>query len=162
MTTPPGFRLESTRKNNWNPRESALSQPASQPEQPAKLPPTARERAQAPSTNATETRIRLREIHPLDALAVALVTLRPEWAPDTVRAVLARTPASPRDLARHALECALDPGVHHPARIENLDRRSYETTPTPPSLDDWRNAERCTDHGAILGRCALCRTEGNH
>lgn len=120
-------------------------------------PASARERALRPDTRNTEAKIRLREIHHLDALAIAVVAIRPDWAPDLVRAVLARTPASPRELTRHALECALDPDVRHPARIENLDRRAYEPTPLPPSLDEWRNAERCDDHGAIEGQCALCR-----
>lgn len=157
MNIPDGIRTESTRNSDRNPQDSALSQPASQSIQPAKLPPTARERAQAPATNATETKIRLREIHHLDALAIAITSIRPDWAPDLVRAVLARTPASLRDLTRHALECALDPDIHHPARIENLDRRAYEPTPVPPSLEEWRNAKRCDDHGEIVGKCALCR-----
>lgn len=100
--------------------------------------PFARERAQAPSTNATEANARIHAIHPLDALAAVACLIRPDWSPLLVRAVVARTKGGWGEIAERVLRAATDPGVHHPAAIENADTRRYAATPIPPTLAERR------------------------
>jgi hypothetical protein len=97
-----------------------------------------RERAQAPSTNATEANARIHAIHPLDALAAVACLIRPDWSPLLVRAVVARTKGGWGEIAERVLRAATDPGVHHPAAIENADTRRYAATPIPPTLAERR------------------------
>jgi hypothetical protein len=64
-------------------------------------------------------------VHPLDALTAAVCSLRPDWKPEHLRAVIARDRRPWRDVAAAALHAALDPDVRHPAAIENHDTRAY-------------------------------------
>lgn len=97
-----------------------------------------------------------RTIPPIDALTAVACLLRPDWPPALVRATLARTSGSWRDLATRTLRVALDPDQRTPLGIENADMRRYESTPRHLTRAEWETAPRC-DHGAIAGACALCR-----
>ena len=83
-------------------------------------------------TNPHSSRIMaLRDVHPLDAMAATVALIRPDWNPEAIRAVLARTHGSTHELARRALTVALDPDQRTPLGIENADLRRYEPTPGP-------------------------------
>lgn len=99
---------------------------------------------------------RLAAIHPHDALAKVVLTLRPDW---TARAVLAWISNDDRpwvEVCRAALR-ADDRDIRQPAGLRYVGAEyTGAPTPVPPSLDEWRNAQRC-DHGAVTNLCALCR-----
>ena len=102
----------------------------------------------------------LRAIHSLDGLAVALAMLRPDWDVVAIRATLARSNGSHRDLARRALTLALDPDVRTPNGIENADMRRYDPTPVLPSVAEALSLEFCPEHtdaGFRVDACPLCR-----
>lgn len=88
--------------------------------------------------NETASTAAIRGIHPLDAMTAALGTLRPEWKPEHLRAVLARDRRPWRDVVEAALRAALNPDVRSPAAIENHDMRQYAATPIPPTLAERR------------------------
>ena len=100
----------------------------------------------------------LREIHPLDAMAVTLAMIRPDWSPTHIRAVLARSNGSTRDLARRALTLALDPDVRTPNGIENADMRRYDPTPVLPTVAEALNPQLCA-HEFRVGACPVCRRQ---
>ena len=100
---------------------------------------------------------RLRDIHPLDALAVTIAWIRPDWNIGAIRGVLARSNGSHHELAERALRVALDPGVRTPAAIENVGPiRRNDTPVTYPTVDEALNPPLCPDHGSALP-CPLCR-----
>lgn len=102
---------------------------------------------------------RLRDIHPLDALAVTIAWIRPDWNIGAIRGVLARSNGSHAELAERALRVALDPGVRTPAAIENAGpiRRS-DTPVTYPTVDEALNPPLCP-HEFRRGACPACRKE---
>lgn len=50
---------------------------------------------------------------------------------------------------------------HHRCRACGTAGRPKQETPSAPPFADWKNAERCAAHGEFVGRCALCRTQGD-
>jgi hypothetical protein len=76
------------------------------------------------------------DIHPLDAMAVVVGWLRPDWDQRHIRTVLARMTVPWRDRALAALRAATDERIRTPWAIENLDVRPYEPTPIPPPLHE--------------------------
>lgn len=104
---------------------------------------------------------RIREIDRLDAAAVTVLSIRPDWQPLVVRRILAADQRAWREVVEAAVRCALDPEVRSPAAITNHDTRRYgpseaERHPSAVQLAAWRDAPRCP-HGAASGTCALCR-----
>lgn len=98
---------------------------------------------------------RLRSIDERDALARLVLTIRPDWAPlDVVRAI-ERDDRPWRSVVAGSIRAAADADVKHPNGMRYL-APAGEPTPVPPSLHEWRSAERC-DHGAVTTLCALCR-----
>lgn len=100
-----------------------------------------------------------RETNQLDAAAITLVALRPDWRHDATRDALATDPRPWRTVIAAALACALDPQAH-PALIGTTRPQSFTAhagpTPTPPTVAEYRATPRC-HHGAAEGACALCR-----
>jgi hypothetical protein len=91
-------------------------------------------------------------------MTIAVVTIRPDWAPLAVRGVLARTKGSRTELATAALRAACDPDVRGPGAIENFDDRKWVTrAQTYPTVREALNPELCDEHGGVAGACALCR-----
>jgi hypothetical protein len=99
------------------------------------------------------------------ALATVVAGIRPAWA-SVVDSYIANN-AELLDLdtlARRAVGAACDPEVKVPsvmltwepaAPLEAKgDPKADQRHPEP--LNRWRGAPRC-EHGAIMGRCALCR-----
>lgn len=123
-----------------------------------KIPHFVEDRAQSPATNATEQTIRLRSIDRLDALAVALADLRPDWDPSRIRATLARTPGRWRDVVHRAFLVTLDPETRHPERIENADLRGYNPTPRALTIAEAAALAPCPNGAFHTPHpCALCR-----
>jgi hypothetical protein len=126
---------------------------------------TETERRTTSSLSAAQTRgraeeasltTRLRSIDERDALARLVLTIRPDWSPlDVVRAI-ERDDRPWRSVVAGSIRAAADADVKHPNGMRYLAPLG-EPTPVPPSLDEWRSAERCEDHGAIVTQCALCR-----
>ena len=99
---------------------------------------------------------RLADIHPIDALAKLVLTLRPDW---TAKAVVAWASTDDRpwvEVVRAATR-ADDRDIRTPGGLRYVGSDNPTSTPLPPSLTEWRNADRCDDHGAIRQQCALCR-----
>ena len=118
---------------------------------------TSRNMTQARESD-TAAMMRLAEISWLDAMTIAVVTIRPDWAPLAVRGVLARTKGSRTELATAALRAACDPDVRGPGAIENFDDRKWVTrAQTYPSVREALNPPLCDEHGGVAGACALCR-----
>jgi hypothetical protein len=140
---PDGIRTESGRNPKEGGTDSGLNKPASQPAS-----------QEVPLGLGTS----LRAGNHLQAAAMTVVGLRPDWTEADVYAVLARDSRPWRTVLGAALRCALDPDIRHPGAIEtsNPDRASLGPTPTPPAIATWRTAPRCP-HGAHEGACALCR-----
>ena len=137
MTIPHGIRPESSRNGDRLPPDSALSQPASQNSQP--LPTSSRNDAQTARATEQTTTARLAEIHWLDAFTIAAITIRPDWNPTAVRAVIARTRGNRREVATAVLRAACDPEVRHPGAIENFDDRHWrDVAPTFPTIAELR------------------------
>lgn len=104
----------------------------------------------------------IREIPPLDAIAATICLIRPEWRHGLVRATLARTNGSWRELAIRGLRIALDADVVTPLGLENADRRRYEQADMAPRPEDHRAYLKAIDkadcgHGDLAEKCALCR-----
>lgn len=102
----------------------------------------------------------LRSIHPIDAMTVTLATLRPDWSPTRIRAVLLRSNGSNEALAKRALTLALDPDVRTPNGIENADMRKYDPTPVLPSVAEALTLKLCPVHeddGFRADACPKCR-----
>ena len=101
----------------------------------------------------------IRDIHPLDALAVTVCWLRPDWNITLTRAILARSNGSHHELAERALRVALDPDARTPAAIENAGPvRRTDTVPRLPTVDEALNPELCP-HEFRRGACPACRKE---
>ena len=99
----------------------------------------------------------LRDIHPLDALTVAVCWLRPDWNIALLRAVLARCNGSHHELAERALRVALDPDARTPAAIENAGPiRRANVAQTYPNVDEALNPD-LDAHGFPVGACPVCR-----
>lgn len=99
----------------------------------------------------------LRDIHPLDALAVTVAWIRPDWNITLLRAVLARCNGSHHELAERALRVALDPDARTPAAIENAGPiRRANVAQTYPGVDEALNPE-LDPHGFPVGACPVCR-----
>jgi len=111
-----------------------------------------------PTPSTSSVIMALRAIHPIDAMAVTLATIRPDWSPTHIRAVLARSNGSTRDLARRALTLALDPDVRTPNGIENADMRRYEPTPVLPTVAEALAPTLCA-HEFRVGGCPMCRKD---
>lgn len=99
----------------------------------------------------------LRDIHPLDALAVTVALLRPDWNVAAVRGVLARSNGSHTELAERALRVALDPDARTPGALENAGpvRRS-DGAQTYPTVAEALNPV-LDSHGFRVGACPECR-----
>lgn len=111
---------------------------------------------------ASETKeiARLRDIHPLDALAVTVAWLRPDWNLGAIRGVLARCNGSHAELVERALILALDPDVRTPGALENAGPvRRAEPAQTYPSVHEALNPELCA-HEFRVGACPVCRRAG--
>lgn len=99
----------------------------------------------------------LRDIHPLDALAVTVAWIRPDWNIALLRAVLARCNGSHHELAERALRVALDPDARTPAAIENAGPiRRNNVAQTYPTVDEALNPD-LDPHGFPVGACPICR-----
>ena len=100
---------------------------------------------------------RLAATHPHDALAKIVLSLRPDWTAKAVLAWIANDDRPWIEVTRAALR-ADDRDIRTPGGLRYVGSE-YDgaPTPVPPSLDEWRNAARCEDHGAIQTQCALCR-----
>jgi hypothetical protein len=100
---------------------------------------------------------RLAAIHPHDALAKIVLTLRPDWTAKAVIGWIANDDRPWAEVCRAALR-ADDRDIRQPTGLRFVGA-DYDGAPTPlpPSLDEWRNAKRCDEHGEVLGKCALCR-----
>jgi len=102
----------------------------------------------------------LRDIHPLDALAVTIAWLRPDWNLGAIRGVLARSNGSHHELAARALRVALDPDARTPGAIENAGPiRRLEPVQTYPTVTEALNPELCA-HEFRIGACPTCRRGG--
>ena len=112
---------------------------------------------------AEEKRIiaRLRDIHPLDALAVTAALLRPDWNLAAIRGILARTHGSHDELAERVLRVCLDPDARTPGALENagaiVRRETPQTYPTVAEALAANEADALDDHGFPPGRCPFCR-----
>lgn len=104
-----------------------------------------------------QTTAALRDIHPLDALAVTVAWIRPDWNITLLRAVLARCNGSHHELAERALRVALDPDARTPAAIENAGPiRRTNVAQTYPTVDEALNPD-LDGHGFPVGACPVCR-----
>ena len=113
-------------------------------------------RTDAPSRGRQAT-AELRDIHPLDALAVTVAWIRPDWNIALLRAVLARCNGSHHELAERALRVALNPDARTPAAIENAGPiRRVNVAQTYPTVDEALNPE-LDAHGFPVGACPICR-----
>lgn len=82
----------------------------------------------------------------LGAATMTVLSLRPDWREDDVRAVLARDPRPWAVVVAAALRCALDARCEHPSRIETANPRGDALpTPTPPPVADVLAAIRRLD-----------------
>lgn len=157
MTTiPDGIRAESERNPSGFQQtrvpDSALSQPASQGKNLLTLGTTTDRAGQ----DRRPAAIRLSDIHPLDALAVLVAFLRPDWRAEQVRAVLRDAGRAPADLVPAAIACALDHETRHPGRIASYDVR--QPTPVPPSLRCPHGVAAIDEDGRHVGvGCLRCR-----
>lgn len=112
---------------------------------------------------ADEKRIiaRLRDIHPLDALAVTAALLRPDWNLAAIRGILARTHGSHDELAERVLRVCLDPDARTPGALENagaiVRRETPQAYPTVAEALAANEADALDDHGFPPGRCPFCR-----
>ena len=105
------------------------------------------------------TTARIRSIHPVDALTVTLIEIRPDWKPEQVHATILRDRRAWTTVVAAALECALDPDVRSPFAIENHGARSRtETVPVLPSVAEALAPQLCA-HEFRVGACPFCRQE---
>lgn len=104
---------------------------------------------------------RLRDIHPLDALAVTIAWIRPDWNLGAIRGVLARSNGSHDELAERVLRVCLDPDARTPGALENagaiVRRETPQTYPTVAEALAANEADALDDHGFPPGRCPFCR-----
>lgn len=160
-TTSPDASMDSPRTST-GPSQESRTQTETETETSTTTP--SRNDAQGgPRASETALTSRLRSINPVDALTVALLSIRPNWRPEHVAGVLGRDRRPWATVVEAALRCALNPDVQTPAAIENHDTRHHGATPAerhPSALHirDARNAPRCPN-GAIHDPhpCALCR-----
>ena len=103
------------------------------------------------------TTARIRSIHPVDALTVTLIEIRPDWKPEQVHATILRDRRAWTSVVAAALECALDPDVRSPFAIENHGARSRtETVPVLPTVAEALAPQLCA-HEFRVGACPFCR-----